>query len=367
MASKKRTKFQADKASMRGKGDIVELIIASMHESVGVKVERNVFLPTQDGSGRTSEIDVLLSSQVAGYPVRIAIECKNEKPAVGVGEINEFIGKLHDTGIPSQQGVNVSASGFTEGAARRAKAAGVRPLVLKDVTADLPKTVQEAFQSLIYLLATITNLQVRNDVADPAPPDAVLLFRNKEGQICGSVPDLVWQQWLDGTISSELGTHVIPLTIPEGWLQIVNGRKAEVHEISASVQVTGHVVSIIGKVRQHQLLDALTKTTERFQIDASFKFASATYPVTMLATEADLQQYVKQGKGLSIAVGRFRIPRMRLGAIYWPPSEDSVEKVVSRMKAFENGEIPDPRPFTFSEIEGEDLAEAWKAVWQGHS
>jgi len=147
--SRKRRKHEARKGTTRAKGDIVEQIIASMHEMPGVTVERNVFLPTQDGSGRTGEIDVLLSSQVAGYTVRVAIECKNEKHRVGVSEVNEFIGKLHDVGIPTQQGILVSASGYTTGAALRAKQVGIKPLVLKDVTNDLPISIREAFQSII--------------------------------------------------------------------------------------------------------------------------------------------------------------------------------------------------------------------------
>jgi len=81
-----------------------------MHQMTGVKVEQNVFLPAQDGSGRKREIDVLLSSQVAGHPVRVAIECKNEKEPIGVQKVGEFIDRLLDVGIPTQLGIYVSAS-----------------------------------------------------------------------------------------------------------------------------------------------------------------------------------------------------------------------------------------------------------------
>ena len=59
------------------KGKVVERITAMMHEVPGVRVERNVSLPSTVGSGRTREFDVLLTSQVAGYGVRFAFECKN--------------------------------------------------------------------------------------------------------------------------------------------------------------------------------------------------------------------------------------------------------------------------------------------------
>ena len=74
---RKRKKKAAPAGSTRAKGDILEQIVAEMHKTPGVTVERNVFLPVQDESDRTREIDVLLTSKVAGYPICVAIECKN--------------------------------------------------------------------------------------------------------------------------------------------------------------------------------------------------------------------------------------------------------------------------------------------------
>src|SRR5438552_4702959 len=50
----------AGKQSTVSKGRIIEAIVASMHESVGVKVERNVKLPPIGSQEPTREIDVLL-------------------------------------------------------------------------------------------------------------------------------------------------------------------------------------------------------------------------------------------------------------------------------------------------------------------
>ena len=57
--------------SFKAKGNVVEQIVASMHEYSGVKVERNVFMPLIAGgnSRKKREIDVLLTQTVAGYPV----------------------------------------------------------------------------------------------------------------------------------------------------------------------------------------------------------------------------------------------------------------------------------------------------------
>jgi hypothetical protein len=45
---RKRRRHNAPKGSTREKGDFLEKIIAEMHDMPGVKIERNVFLPTID-------------------------------------------------------------------------------------------------------------------------------------------------------------------------------------------------------------------------------------------------------------------------------------------------------------------------------
>src|SRR5438309_1218933 len=75
------------------KGKVVERIAALMHDQPGVTVERNRRLPPVSGRGIKREIDVLLTAKVAGYPVQMAIECKNEATAIGSPMIDAFVGK----------------------------------------------------------------------------------------------------------------------------------------------------------------------------------------------------------------------------------------------------------------------------------
>ena len=71
---------------------MIEYIVAQMHYYPNVKVERNVHLPTIDGSGRKREIDVLLTVEILGYQNRWAIECKNEEATIGSPKIDAFCG-----------------------------------------------------------------------------------------------------------------------------------------------------------------------------------------------------------------------------------------------------------------------------------
>ncbi len=199
-SSKRRRKHSPPEGSSRAKGDIVEKIVAAMHESPGVKVETNVFLCSQDEDEGDREIDVLLSSKVDIYPIHMAIECKNENKRIGVGYIDAFIGKLEDVGIPANLGIFVSVSDFTKGAIRRAQKAGIKLMLLEDVSQELLASVGEALQSLVYILLTITNIEVNNNIGSGST-DEILFFRDKNGKVCGSVADLVWLKWKSGEIS----------------------------------------------------------------------------------------------------------------------------------------------------------------------
>jgi hypothetical protein len=359
-----RKKHKAPKGSTRAKGDIVEEIAASMHQMPGVTVERNVFLPAKDGSGREREIDVLMSSQVAGYPVRIAIECKNQEKPIEVGDISEFVGKLLDVGIPSQHGIYISRSQYRSGASLHAKSAGIKAFLLEELSSDfLSESIRQAFQSLIYLLASIAEIQVENDVAQVENDWQILVFCDEDGHPCTTIPDLVWQEWISGRLPDDIGLHHLTIKIPDDWMQIVDGKAARVGDVEVDIKVTGHVVTIPGSVSRYELVDASSHKTERSQVKAEFEVSSDRYPVTAFTSEEELQKFIHRDSGVNLSIGRFRLPRIRLGAIYWPPSERVAQEAISLMQAFTEGKIPDPRPFKFAEMEGSDMRELWAPIW----
>jgi hypothetical protein len=79
--------------------------------------------------------------------------------------------------------------------------------------------------------------------------------------------------------------------------------------------------------------------------------------VTTFASEEELQRFTRKNSSINLSIGRFRLPRIRLGAIYWPPSERVAQEAIKLMQAFTEGKIPDPRPFKFAEMEGSDMRE----------
>lgn len=351
------------------KGRVVEKIVAMLHDWPNVKVERNVYLPALGNSSRRREIDVLLTTEVVGYPVRIAIECKNEKKPIGSPAIDAFVGKLQDVGIPTQHGIFVSASGFTSrgGAAiARAKEAGIRALVLDGLSKEgLSKHISSAFQSVIYLLAEVSLIQVTNMVASTDNPYQMLTFCDKSGKLCGSIPDLVWQKWLNGYPPSKFGEYVLNVEPPSDWYQVIDGKIEEAKLISVKIRVTGFMLTLMGKIQKYSLINAENESIEKSQFRAIFEVSQSRYPLTVIQTEDQLVEFINRPEPVAI-ISRVRLPRIRVGATYWPPSERAAKIVIALMQAYEAGEIEDPRPIDIIEIEGSDLKTIFEPIWKEH-
>lgn len=174
------------------KGDLVERIVASMHERSDIIVEKNVFLPAAGGAGRRREIDVLLSSTVAGYPVRFAIECKNEARATGAPDIDKFVGKLDDVNISRQYGIYVVTSGYTKGAVDRAQQAGIKTLILSGLSQDrLASAISEAMQSVVHCLLVVQQIVIQNNVPRAQVPEELHCLYDDEGRLRLTIPDLI--------------------------------------------------------------------------------------------------------------------------------------------------------------------------------
>lgn len=351
------------------KGRMVEKIVASMHEGAGVSVETNQWLPPTLGNGtQKREIDVLITTSVAGYPVRLAIECKNEKTPAGSPDLGIFIDKLNHVGIPPQQGIFVSVTGFTKGALERAKATGVRCLLLSDVGTKLGDAVVEAFQSVLYLLASVESFVISNTAspADVEYRDTALVFFDEEEKPCGMVQDLIWYAWKQGKIPDTIGVHEVTIDVPETWHQRAGAKTIQVMGCTASVRVRGVVITLKGEVSNHALLDAETRTMSKWQLEVRFPKVTEQPRISMIESEDEVETAVASKGAINIGIGRIRLPRIIQESLYWPPSKRALDLLSDRVRRFEAGEIPDPRPSGLAEIEGTDFATIFEPIWEGH-
>jgi hypothetical protein len=82
-------------------------------------------------SGRTRQVDVLVTGTLGGHGISFAVECKRYKNPLGIGVVDEFAGKLADLGV--EFGVMYSFSGFGQGATARAAGATQPKIELRGI------------------------------------------------------------------------------------------------------------------------------------------------------------------------------------------------------------------------------------------
>lgn len=368
-AKTKSSKSPSQNSTNKQKGNLVEEITAMLHGSPNVKVERNVFLPTLEDPKRKREIDVLLTSNVSGYSVRLALECKNEGKVLDVEYIDSFIGKLDDIGIPHQHGIFISASGYTSGATKRAKAKGIRTLVIAGLTKDrIASAVTEAWQYTIFLLPVVNKVSVITRASE-ADVQEITTFFNKDGAVCGFLPDLIWFKWKEGGIKPILGETEIEMQMPAGWQQIINGKFEPPAKLIANIEVIGYVLTLEGKVRQHSLIDSLTSKVEKFHLNADFDTThhmEKKIAFKRFLSERKLQAYIGKHNGSKL-INRVMLPRLHyLNRFYYPWSERVAGVIMKEQQDYEAGKIGTPATTTFYDIEGKDLRGVWEPIWQGH-
>jgi len=349
-------------ATTQDKGSIVEKIAAWLYEAPGVIVQRNARLPMLGSQGRTREIDVLLTTYIADHRVQLAIECKNEAGPIGAPRVDAFRGKLEAVGIPPSLGIYISARGYTRGALETARVAGIKALTLEGLSADrLSVEAAQAFRSVVVHLPDVTRVWLANDVEEPIDDvNEAFLFFDKTGQPAGTVQDFVWQAWQTGEMKPQVGRTVLPLEIPGGWYNVIAGRKQTVRFMSVVVDILALVMTDEGEAYVPTLVSTEGEGMVRYGLSATFRPLSGRYRLETFDTEESLHEFLAS-RGLVHIAHRIRSPRIRFwNTMFWPPSQRVADVIAEQMQAFENGEIPDPRPFSFEQLEGSDLSAVWE-------
>lgn len=356
------------KKSTTYKGRLFETIAASMYDKPDVKVEQNVYLDARckgDKKRRKREIDILITGQLAGQPIRIAVECKDRSKKIESPDIDAYIGKLNDVGIPI--GIYISANGYTSDAIEYAREKGIATLILKDASQDaITASIKNAVKSLIYLLLIVKSIELVNDYDRPMDGSAAVLY-NLENFKCVTIPDLVWRDWKANRIPSELGSYHIEFEIPCNYKQIYNNKIIKIMSASAEIQVIGLVFTEYGNFKEHILIDAATNQLKQSQIKIKFNDCSGTFPAKVVETETDLEEISHKPNSINLRIGRFRMPKILVNCIYWPPSGRVYATITDQMKEYYSGINQDSKPLNLQEIEGKYLNSIWEPIWQGHS
>jgi len=156
---------------------------------------------------------------------------------------------------------------------------------------------------------------------------------------------------------------VLEITVPSEWHQIINGKVEPVYSVKAIIRVIGLVITLSGQVRKYTLFNTSNMKFERSQLNVLFDIPKVIQPITTIYTEPQLKEFLDRPEAVKVTIGRIRLSRILNGSLYWPPSERALRKIMKLMQAFQAGEIPDPRPFKFTDIEGTDIETIWEPVW----
>lgn len=364
-SKKPRKSKSAEVSPSATKARLLEQLVADLYKLDDVTVETNVFVRVPENPERKREIDVLVTGHFAGLAMRIPIECKNYKRRIQAPDIDAFVGKLNDLRLPLQ-GVYVSTIGFSSGALECAEKANIKTLLLSGLVGGrLASAVIDAVQSIVYLLPQLSQISVQNDVEVVKDWGYLHTFFDPAGTIVGSTPDIVWTDWVTGRIPETLGPYSYDIAVPDGWYQRLDGVISIPRKISVTVDVVALVVDLRGTGTRHALHNARSGHPEKFQ--AKWKFTPTTEPLPVLAfaSEEDLSKYLStRPGGIRVTLGRVRLPRIRSGPAYWPPSQRVASRIAELQQAFLAGRIAEP-DLSDQDLEGGALDTIFEPIWSG--
>lgn len=346
------------------KGEIAEKIVALLHEQPGIAVERNIWLPTKDGKDKR-EIDVLISGSIAGYPVRLAIECKNYHKPIQKKDIDAFVGKLNDLSFPTQQCIFVCTSKYTEGAIKRASSAGIRTLLLKGLTQDrLKEAIYDALQSVVYLFPLIASLSLFNE-APTISTEELVTFVNESGDSFNLI-DIIWHNWCEGKYPRSIGAHNIQVEIPEGFTNVQNGKRLKQPTVAVTLQVHALVVEIPGVANQFELHNSSTETLEKMKLSLLFETCNGLLPLHIFTAEDELKKFIDSKPQKFKITFKQIIPKVLTPKyVFWPPSQiyiDNINRLIC-----EKGSDVNLEELDTSHFQGDDLlSAAYADIWEGH-
>lgn len=161
----------------------------------GAVVTESHMLP-DSATGRLREVDITLSSTVAGHSVLVGVECRDHKRVQSIGWVEEMHTK-HQF-LPTDPLVLVSSSGFTEGAERRAKLLGIELVTPERLTERQAQEIMRGAQAvqlalfkleLVAVNAKLAESEYREQEVVRVNSDSIVFY--EDGCVAGSLQKIV--------------------------------------------------------------------------------------------------------------------------------------------------------------------------------
>ena len=171
-----------------GKGDDFEKVVENIYlllsykERINAKIQTKVKMVGDDGA--THEIDVLYSFEHFGVSYQVAIECKNWKNPINIGELRNFDYKLNHIG--GINGIFISAeSEFQEGARKVSEYNGIKLVKYEDfdvfAKSEYTKYLIPDFETVGDPFWMLMDTDGQTSIKQNSViPNAILLFSSKK-------------------------------------------------------------------------------------------------------------------------------------------------------------------------------------------
>ena len=142
---------------------------------------------------------------------------------------------------------------------------------------------------------------------------------------------------------------------------------AQTGAFALGFSVSGLFGGHIGQAKRnfYSLVKASDSSVDRNLFEVKIDVSQSDYALTWIHDEDELQKLLDRTEEVRMH-HRIKIPRIVAAGVYWPPRARVQKRINELMRAFEAGEIPDPRPFNFQEMEGNSIRTAFEPIWEGY-
>jgi hypothetical protein len=151
-------------------------------------------------SGQIRQIDVSVRKSIGEFELLIIVDCKDYKKRIDIKGVEEFIGMVADVG--ANKGAMVAASGYSDGAKKRAEQAGIdllRPVHGGDhpwkTLVFVPAVCEATYIQAFSLKLSMTKPQ---HCSIPMAPDwRTLEIFDMGGRLLGTAQELIFAKWAE--------------------------------------------------------------------------------------------------------------------------------------------------------------------------
>lgn len=323
--------------SRKEKGDFLEDIVSKLHALPGIKTEKNVMIREIGPSGHKREFDVVIDiKKNESDSEKFFIECKNWNKEIGIEHIEQFAGKLSAIGITPDKGIFVSAKGFKQSVAKRAKERGLSVWEVNGLNKEgLGKIAGSAFSNKILLLLVVESINSFDYGSDERIPE--------------DIPKKIHKKWIAGDLSMDIGSHT--LTIKRNKEKVQGLPDGLLGTYIIDYNIIAIAITTDGNFYRYDLQDPENKTISKTHFDAKFYYDKKAQ-INMFFSEQKLQNYLNSQEGFRISVNKIPAPKIQFLFSYYPLSRKA-QKKLNKIRV-------DKREPSFAEIEGFDLSALWE-------